>query len=623
MDNPQHYQPLSHALHPPQAQVQPVYSSTGVFNAKALRAEEEEEEEEDGDDEGLVEEQLALNRPEGPDASGSNPASPLVTSTGTAGAHTNQTQPQPTLQVQPDDPSAPERKRRPGRPRGSKNRKPRVGQASTSATATKQESAPGFYHATAAAPQHPDVNAHNQAYYEFQWRVLNLCAEFYGAAEELVKGTQPLVIAQCYSMGPGNKVDPLVMLGEAKRICDTLLANPSQLISTPPPPIFSIAPTLYQPRHTQPIAPIASTSSLPTAAASSSKTTATPATVTNTAPPVISNPASFVMPLPTAHAHQTAYQHHPQYSMYAPAPGQYPTTPYYQYSYVAPASYYSAPQAAAAPVPAAATAPAVPTQPQPEASTSASAGAATTSISATSNQGAWSDEETERLKKLADDSRAASAGGTGEMEWDWVVSQWGPGRSRHQILIKATALGLKESSSRGVKRRRGEEGSVSVGGEGTSSVVSQTPAITTTTTNITASPSSQPHSHTTQSNSNHSNPPSASPSHSHSHPHTASTTPAASPALTHTQRPSTSHSTSSTTTKPTLPWPMPTVAVNTPASVVVTASATTSSAGAATAQDPQRTSYYRARPTQDASQKPPSNHSFIYQPIGPRKENGK
>lgn len=43
MDNPQHYQPLSHALHPPV--VQPPY-------------EEEEEEEEENEDEGAVEEQL-------------------------------------------------------------------------------------------------------------------------------------------------------------------------------------------------------------------------------------------------------------------------------------------------------------------------------------------------------------------------------------------------------------------------------------------------------------------------------------------------------------------------------------------------------------------------------------
>jgi len=35
-------------------------------------------------------------------------------------------------------------------------------------------------------PQLPEVTPHNQMYYEFQWRVLNLCSEFYGAAEELI-----------------------------------------------------------------------------------------------------------------------------------------------------------------------------------------------------------------------------------------------------------------------------------------------------------------------------------------------------------------------------------------------------------------------------------------------------
>jgi hypothetical protein len=35
-------------------------------------------------------------------------------------------------------------------------------------------------------PLRSGVTAQNQQYYEFQWRLLNLCAEFYGAAEELV-----------------------------------------------------------------------------------------------------------------------------------------------------------------------------------------------------------------------------------------------------------------------------------------------------------------------------------------------------------------------------------------------------------------------------------------------------
>ncbi|EEB93557.1 hypothetical protein MPER_07765, partial [Moniliophthora perniciosa FA553] len=69
------------------------------------------------------------------------------------------------------------------------------------------------------------------------------------------------------------------------------------------------------------------------------------------------------------------------------------------------------------------------------------------------NSGAWSDEETERLKRFADESKAK--GFTGDAMWDWVVNQWGKSRSRHQILIKATQIGLKESTgTRGVKRRR-------------------------------------------------------------------------------------------------------------------------------------------------------------------------
>jgi hypothetical protein len=44
------------------------------------------------------------------------------------------------------------------------------------------------------------------------------------------------------------------------------------------------------------------------------------------------------------------------------------------------------------------------------------------------NQGTWSDEETERLKKFAEQSK--SVGSSGEIEWDWVVHQWGSGRTR-------------------------------------------------------------------------------------------------------------------------------------------------------------------------------------------------
>jgi hypothetical protein len=59
MDNPQQYQPLSHALDPPlsgpsQPQAQYAMAST---NPNGVNPQEEEEEEDD-DDEGVVEEQL-------------------------------------------------------------------------------------------------------------------------------------------------------------------------------------------------------------------------------------------------------------------------------------------------------------------------------------------------------------------------------------------------------------------------------------------------------------------------------------------------------------------------------------------------------------------------------------
>lgn len=298
MDNPQHYQPLSHALNLPAAgpsQAKPTYTS---YQKSPNREEEEEEE----DDEGTVEEQL--NRVD-PDRPGSSPSSPNP-------------KPDSTSEQKPTrgSPHDAEPKRRPGRPRGSKNRRPR-----TATTTTQSPPKPPLQYPShsplsstatgTAPPQHPDVNTQNQQYYEFQWRVLNLCAEFYGAAEELVKGTQPLVIAQCYQMGPGNKVDPLVMLNEAKRICDTLLANPTRLIASPPPPMYPVVPNLYQ---GQPLlAP-------PPAGAK-----------TNTAPTVITQPQSFVVPMGA------------QYPVYAAPPGTYPTAPYYQYGYAPPATYYTAP----------------------------------------------------------------------------------------------------------------------------------------------------------------------------------------------------------------------------------------------------------------------------------------
>ena len=118
------------------------------------------------------------------------------------------------MQVRPSGPDTDDhqQKRRPGRPRGSKNR-PHPS-ASDAADASQKQHAHLQPHPSASPlfytykqtpqvpplpavapvsqpplpppPQHLDVNAHNQQYYELQWKVLNLCAEFYGAAEKLV-----------------------------------------------------------------------------------------------------------------------------------------------------------------------------------------------------------------------------------------------------------------------------------------------------------------------------------------------------------------------------------------------------------------------------------------------------
>lgn len=141
--------------------------------------------------------------------------SPAATSTDGAGQQQPE-QSQATLDA--------ENKRRPGRPKGSRNRKPRDS-VSVSAKAHQSTFHSSYPAPTTAPPPVPGLTPQNQQYYEFQWRVLNLCSEFYGAAEELVKATSPVVIHQSYQMGPSHKVDPLAMLGDAKRICDSLVSS--------------------------------------------------------------------------------------------------------------------------------------------------------------------------------------------------------------------------------------------------------------------------------------------------------------------------------------------------------------------------------------------------------------
>ncbi|KAK2460965.1 hypothetical protein APHAL10511_007435 [Amanita phalloides] len=532
MNNPQHYQPLGHALHPPSTSSasyipSPIYKSKGNHNQNR---EEEEEDDDDDPDDVIVEDRHK------PDGQGSNPSPPPGSSNGNT---------QNAQGIRPDPPNEPtqepERKRRPGRPRGSKNRKPRAVSQGTTRHDTHLYQPTGVQHL--AVPQHSaDHNTQSQQFVEFQWRILNLCAEFYGAAEELVKSTSPLVLSQCYQLGPGSSNDPIKMLTDAKTVCDNLLANPSRLAMNPPTSTY---------HHQAPPAPP------PTSAQSNSNPSTSTSKPTT---PMITNPQSFVVSLGA----QTAYPH-AQYPMFTAGTTPYPTT-YYQYSYPPPATAFYSQQ----PIMAAQPQPQPQLQTQSPGSTSQPATGTLSNITSTGllNQGAWSDEETEKLKKLAEEGRTFNP--TGEIDWDWVVTQYGNSRTRHQILIKATALGLKESSSRGVKRRRETEDD--------------------------AGPSSNV------------NPASASPAQSN-----ATSTPMDSPALQHQQRPSASRASLSSSSS-NLPWPMPTVAVNTPSPVI-----TTPTIG----QDQQRTSYYRPRPAQDAGN--PLTHNYMYNGTGSRlnKENGK
>ncbi|KAG2107130.1 hypothetical protein BD769DRAFT_1654616 [Suillus cothurnatus] len=470
--------PLSHALHPP---VVPTY--------------EEEEEEEENEDEGAVEEQLDREDDDHEVAAGSTQHQ---SSTSTAGKRAGTAQPAP--------PQDSERKRRPGRPRGSKNRRSRA--------VPPQH---GFYQYT-ASPTPGEIQPHNQQYYEFQWRVLNLCAEFYGAAEELVKATPSLVIAQCYQMGPGVKVDPLAMLGEAKRICDTLLASPSRLTTHPPPPPYFVP------------------------------------------GPVISDPQSFVVSL----GHQQAYPYG------APA---YPTAPYYGYGGYG--GYYP-------PVP--------PPGPSPAPATGSASGSTGGAVGSGGNQGAWSEEETERLKKLAEEHR----NGSGEIIWDALCEKWGNSRTRHQILIKATSLGLKESSSRGTKRKRETDGQLE-----------RPPPTAPTKQTTVPNPVPTPASQSAQG---------ASASPTPSTPAPGSTQP--SPAIRHaqTQQQQQQQQPLLHQQPPTraLPYPMPTVAAAT--SPVISTSTNPM-------DRPGSGNYYRTRPA--PVMKPASSgstHQFMYQSNGGRRE---
>ncbi|KZT73127.1 hypothetical protein DAEQUDRAFT_743343 [Daedalea quercina L-15889] len=383
-------------------------------------------------------------------------------------------------------------------------------------------------------------------------------------------------------MGPGARVDPLAMIAEAKR-----LANPSQLVGQPVPQTYGYPSSYTAPYTPQPAPP-----------ANASPSSSTPATGS-----VITNPQSFVMPLGTGMPPPAHAAPNPYYSgVYAAA--RYPTAPYYSYHTQPSASYYPPPATAApASTSTTATTPGPSSTPAPPTSTpsySATQPAASTSSSSVGQQGSWSPEEEDRLRKLAEQSR--EQGGPqnkGEIEWDWVVQQWGNSRTRHQILLRATALGLKESSTRANKRKRETEAGATEGNDRAPTPASH--AAVNTASAVPVATAAQ--SHTAHTQPTHTQPP----THSQTTiaPSATTTTPVsthASPAMP-PQRPPSSTTTQTTvapartTTNPSpattasMPWSMPIVAANTPSPVL----------GSAQIEQQRATSYYRPQTTQRTS----------------------
>ncbi|KAI0649286.1 hypothetical protein C8Q79DRAFT_949826 [Trametes meyenii] len=667
MDNPQYYQPLSHALHAPlvsasHSSPRPQYASYTPHQQPAVTngagsGHREEEEEEEEDDEEVVEEELEHHDADPPHQSASSHSSPRANAAQTQSRTNAPASSAPVIDYYA--PPAPQQdskqglnedgteKRKPGRPRGSKNRKPRVS-AGSAPKAPTNVAHPGFYQYPPAPPANV---SQNQQFYEFQWRALNLCSEFYNAAEELVKAASPMVIAQCYQAGPATKIDPLMMIADAKRVCDNLLANPSQLVGQP-------VPTTYPSYASMPPPPQPGTSGS-----------------TGTAPApgaVITNPQTFVMPLNSSSMPPPAQPYYaPMYS--APPGARYPTAPYYYPPPQGAAPYYpppaqpaqsvSAPPAQSSPPPAAPTpappapqpAPAPPPAPVPSnTGTISTFSAATGNTAPGGHQGTWSEDETDRLKRLAEQSK--EMGGPqnkGEIEWDWVIQQWGNSRTRHQILLKATSLGLKESTTRGTKRRREAEPTPDTAAPPPPPPPQQQqpPPQQPPPQQQQHQPSHQPQQHqSSQHHTQHSQ-------HQHQHhpqppqqqttassvvsparsPITSTPTSInASPAMQPQRPPSsaipgtgvitpartTSNTANTSTPASNLPWPMPTVAVNTPSPVMSSASVD------------RNNTYYRPRPTQTTSYsaaataastttRPPSSHGsttthhqYMYQTNG-------
>jgi len=175
--------------------------------------------------------------------------------------------------------------------------------------------------------------------------------------------------------------------------------NPSQLVGQPPPAVY---PPVSYPPPAQAPAPPPPTVSQPSA--------------------VITNPSTFVMPLGMPGSSQPIYP-----TMYPTNPPRYPTAPYYQYPH-APGYYPNMPPQSAPGPPSSSSSAPPPTQFIPPAATATTSTLTMAASNPAGASGAWTDEEVERLKRFAEQSR--TSGPSKETDWDWVVGQWGNTRTR-------------------------------------------------------------------------------------------------------------------------------------------------------------------------------------------------
>lgn len=165
-------------------------------------------------------------------------------------------------------------------------------------------------------------------------------------------------------------------------------------MTNPPPPMYPQMSSFTIPHTTPTPATSAPASSTGTFSANPSSATVNVQTFTV---PLGAQPATTGQSIQYAQTY--APQSHPHY----------PTMPY----------YYPPPYAATS------------YMPIPSASPSAPPVAQAVMADGIGNQGPWTNEEQERLKQLAEQSRSADK--SGDIDWDWVVQQWGGNRTRHVL----------------------------------------------------------------------------------------------------------------------------------------------------------------------------------------------